>query len=59
MDKDLREILELHRLDCLDLDKKTNMCIIKNKKCTRRCEHMDYWRKKSKRYWNFFKINKL
>lgn len=54
MNKDLREILELHRLDCLDLDKKTNMCIRKNKICTGRCEHMDYWRKESRKYWKVF-----
>ena len=50
MNKDLREILELHRLDCLDLDKKTNRCIKKNKSCTKRCEHMDYWRNESKKH---------
>ena len=51
MNKYLYEILELHRLDCLDLDTKTNICIRKNKICNRRCEHVDYWRKEAKRYW--------
>ena len=59
MDKDLREILELHRLDCLDLDKKTNMCMKKNKICTNWCDHMDYWRNESKKYMMKFKIKLL
>ena len=48
---ELRELLELHRKNCIDLVKETDFCKLKNKKCTRRCERCKYWRDLAKNYY--------
>ena len=48
---ELRELLELHRKNCIDLVKETDFCKLKNKKCTRRCERCKYWRDLAKTYY--------